>query len=76
MMKTITLNTKRSTLDEAIKHVDEQLKDCVTDEPLELLIRVDELDNLMATMEVLFDRISIERIKQAKQDYSGCSIIG
>ena len=75
MVKTITLKTKCSTLEEAVKHVDEQLNNCVTDEPVELLIRVDELDNLKKTMEVLFDRVSVQRIKQARLDWSGQSII-
>ncbi|GEM_PF-4764107 len=75
MVKTITLKSNCSTLGKTIKHVEEQLKDCVTSEPVELLISVDEFDNLLKTMEVLFDRASVERINQARRDWKPYSYL-
>lgn len=75
MVKTIVLKSERGALTEAVRHVDEQLKDCIADGPVELWVSVDELDGMMKTMEVLFDRTSIERIRQARHNWYGQSLI-
>ncbi len=62
MTRTITLNSQGAVLDD-------QLKLVTTERPFELLISVDQIDELTSTMEVLFDRMTVERIKQARANH-------
>ena len=74
MTKTITLKAEKTTLIKELRHIDEQLE-CITDGPIELMIGIDAIDEHVKTMEILFDRISIERIKKARLNWREQSII-